>query len=97
MQEWKATDKITQKMTRNGAVQTNKATGEQTRISKRESEADFSGDAAGNVTGRLWKPGGIRRRSRNGKRRKPPNRQRTLSSGKRPGCNFPRKNAPTRH
>lgn len=51
MQEWKATDKITQKMTRNGAVQTNKATGEQTRISQRESEADFSGDAAGNVTG----------------------------------------------
>ena len=51
MQEFKATDKITQKMTRNGAVQTNKATGEQTRISKRESEADFSGDAAGNVTG----------------------------------------------
>jgi peptidoglycan DL-endopeptidase CwlO len=51
MQELKATDKITQKMTRNGAVQTNKATGEQTRISKRESEADFSGDAAGNVTG----------------------------------------------
>lgn len=51
MQEWKATDKITQKMTRNGAMQTNKATGEQTRISKRESEADFSGDAAGNVTG----------------------------------------------
>lgn len=51
MQEWKATDKITQKMTRNGAVQTNKATGEQTRISKRENEADFSGDAAGNVTG----------------------------------------------
>lgn len=51
MQEFKATDKITQKMTRNGAVQTNKATGEQTRISKRESEADFSRDAAGNVTG----------------------------------------------
>ena len=51
MQEFKATDKITQKMTRNGAVQTNKATGEQTCISKRESEADFSGDAAGNVTG----------------------------------------------
>lgn len=51
MQEWKATDKITQKMTRNGAVQTNKATGEQTRISKRESEADFSGDTAGSVTG----------------------------------------------
>lgn len=51
MQEWKATDKVTQKMTRNGAVQTNKATGEQTRISQRESEADFSGDAAGNVTG----------------------------------------------
>lgn len=50
MQEWKATDKVTQKMTRNGAVQTNKATGEQTRISQRESEADFSGDAAGNVT-----------------------------------------------
>lgn len=51
MQELKATDKVTQKMTRDGMVQTNKATGEQTRISQREKDADFSGDAAESVTG----------------------------------------------
>lgn len=51
MQEFKAKDKITQKMTRDGVVETNLATGEQTRKSQRETD-DFSGDAAGKVTGK---------------------------------------------
>lgn len=51
MQEFKAKDKITQKMTRDGVVETNLATGEQTRKSQRETD-DFSGDAAGTLTGK---------------------------------------------
>lgn len=42
MKELKATDKVTQKMTHDGAVQENLATGEVTNISSREAEADFS-------------------------------------------------------
>ena len=45
MQEFKAKAKKTQKMTRDGVVETNQATGEQTRKSQRETE-DFSGDTA---------------------------------------------------
>ncbi|MDE6903476.1 MAG: hypothetical protein K2P76_00765 [Lachnospiraceae bacterium] len=45
MQELKAKEKNTQKMTRDGVVETNQATGEQTRKSQRETE-DFSGDTA---------------------------------------------------
>ena len=42
MQEWKASEKEAQKMTHDGAVQENLATGEVTNISSREAEADFS-------------------------------------------------------
>ena len=42
MQQFKAKDKITQKMTRDGVVETNKATGEQTRTSSREAETDYT-------------------------------------------------------
>ena len=42
MKELKATDKVVQKMTHDGAVQENLATGEVTNISGREAEADFS-------------------------------------------------------
>ena len=42
MKELKAADKVTQKMTHDGAVQENLATGEVTNISSREAEADFS-------------------------------------------------------
>lgn len=42
MKELKATDKVAQKMTHDGAVQENLATGEVTNISGREAEADFS-------------------------------------------------------
>ena len=42
MKELKAPDKVAQKMTHDGAVQENLATGEVTNISSREAEADFS-------------------------------------------------------
>ena len=42
MKELKAPDKVAQKMTHDGAVQENLATGEVTNISGREAEADFS-------------------------------------------------------
>ena len=42
MRELKATDKITQKMTRDGAVSENLATGEVKHISSREPEAELS-------------------------------------------------------
>ena len=42
MKELKAADKVAQKMTRDGAVQENLATGEVTNISGREAETDFS-------------------------------------------------------
>lgn len=49
MKEWKASEKEAQKMTRDGAISVNLATGEATSISDREAEADFSAsnDAAG--------------------------------------------------
>ena len=43
MKELKAPDKVAQKMTRDGAVAENLATGEVTSISEREPETDFSG------------------------------------------------------
>ena len=42
MKELKAPDKVAQKMTHDGAVQENLATGEVTNISSREAEADCS-------------------------------------------------------
>ena len=53
MKELKAPDKVAQKMTRDGVVETNQATGEQTRKSRRETD-DFSGDTAENVTGKTF-------------------------------------------
>ena len=44
MKEVKATEKATQKMTRDGAVAENLATGEATSISGREAETDLSAD-----------------------------------------------------
>lgn len=70
MQEFKAKAKMTQKMTRDGVVETNKATGEQTRTSQRETD-DFSGDTAENVTGKaLNRAAAERQRHKAKKRRK---------------------------
>lgn len=47
MKELKAPDKVTQKMTRDGAVTENLATGEVTNISGRDPEAELSGNSEG--------------------------------------------------
>ena len=49
MQEFKAKAKTTQHITHNGIVETNKATGEQTRKSQKETD-DFSGGTTGSMT-----------------------------------------------
>ena len=70
MQEFKAKAKMTQKMTRDGVVETNEATGEQTRKSQRETD-DFSGDTAENMTGKaLNRAAAERQRHKAKKRRK---------------------------
>ena len=74
MQEFKAKAKRTQKMTRDGVVETNQATGEQTRKSQRETE-DFSGDTAENVTGKaLNRAATEKQRHKAKKRRKKANK-----------------------
>ena len=74
MQEFKAKAKRTQKMTRDGVVETNQATGEQTRKSQRETE-DFSGDTAENVTEKaLNRAATERQRHKAKKRRKKANK-----------------------
>ena len=44
--EWKAPDKVTQKMTRDGAVAENLTTGETSSISERPQEENYSAPAA---------------------------------------------------
>ena len=44
MQEWKASEKEAQKMTRDGAISVNLVTGEATHISDRPPEQDYSPD-----------------------------------------------------
>ena len=69
MQEFKAKAKTTQKMTRDGVVETNKATGEQTRTSNRETD-DFSGDTAENVTGKALNRAATERQRHKAKKRR---------------------------
>ena len=69
MQEFKAKAKTTQKMTRDGVVETNKATGEQTRTSQRETDG-FSGDTAENVTGKAFDRAAAERQHHKAKKRR---------------------------
>lgn len=69
MQEFKAKAKTTQKMTRDGVVETNQATGEQTRKSRRETD-DFSGDTAENVTGKAFDRAATERQRHKAKKRR---------------------------
>ena len=69
MQEFKAKAKTTQKMTRDGVVETNQATGEQTRKSRRETD-DFSGDTAENVTGKTFDHATTERQRHKAKKRR---------------------------
>ena len=70
MQEWKASEKEAQKMTRDGAISVNLVTGEATHVSDRPPEQDYSSadetagvlnraadEAAGHVAGRVRRPG----------------------------------------
>ena len=69
MQEFKAKAKTTQKMTRDGVVETDKATGEQTRTSSRETD-DFFGDTAENVTGKAFDRAATERQRHKAKKRR---------------------------
>ena len=69
MQEFKAKAKTTQKMTRDGVVETNRATGEQTRTSQRETD-DFSGGTAENVTGKAFDRAAAERQRHKAKKRR---------------------------
>lgn len=69
MQEFKAKAKMTQKMTRDGVVETNEATGEQTRTSQRETDG-FSGDTAENVTGKALNRAATERQRHKAKKRR---------------------------
>ncbi|MCM1330143.1 MAG: NlpC/P60 family protein [Ruminococcus sp.] len=69
MQEFKAKAKTTQKMTRDGVVETDRATGEQTRKSQRETD-DFSGDTAENVTGKAFDRAAAERQRHKAKKRR---------------------------
>ena len=54
MQEWKASEKEAQKMTRDGAISVNLVTGEATHISDRPSEQDYSSaDDTAETSGRV--------------------------------------------
>ena len=69
MQEFKAKAKTTQKMTRDGVVETNQATGEQTKKSQRETD-DFSGDTAENMTGKALNRAAAERQHHKAKKRR---------------------------
>lgn len=69
MQEFKAKAKTTQKMTRDGVVETNQATGEQTKKSQRETD-DFSGDTAENMTGKALNRATAERQHHKAKKRR---------------------------
>ena len=69
MQEFKAKAKTTQKMTRDGVVETNQATGEQTRKSQRETD-DFSGDTAENMTEKALNRAATERQRHKAKKRR---------------------------
>ena len=63
MQEWKASEKEAQKMTRDGAISVNLVTGEATHISDRPQEQDYSsadetrGASGATPSGRVRRPG----------------------------------------
>ena len=73
MQEWKASEKEAQKMTRDGAISVNLVTGEATHISDRPPEQDYSPDheAAGHVERRQAKKRGTSGATPSGRVRRP--------------------------
>ena len=88
MQQFKAKDKITQKMTRDGVVETNKATGEQIIPKNLPQKKSLTKQVIAQGNG---KPGNRQRKPQ----RKTSRLKKPLTV-KIPVCIFPRKNVPTR-
>ena len=96
MQEWKASEKEAQKMTRDGAISVNLVTGEATHISDRPQEQDYS--SADETAGTLSRAvdeveGHVERRQAKKARRKratPSGRVRRPGTALPPVCSFRR-------
>ena len=89
MQEWKASEKEAQKMTRDGAISVNLVTGEATHISDRPPEQDYSSaDDTAETSGRVVDEmeGHVDRRQAKKARHK---RRDTSGRGRRPGTALP--------
>ena len=104
MRELKATDKITQKMTRDGAVSENLATGEVEHISSREPETELSAsseESAGAAADLALRAAERheRKAARKAKRLTPRRYGMVLLQGsaRPPVCNSPRKNVSIQH
>ena len=87
MQEWKASEKETQKMSRDGAISVNLVTGETTHISDREAETDLSasGDTAslsGEVVQRLDDRHNRKAKKKSNKKRKDVFREGEAAAGR---------------
>ena len=101
MRELKATDKITQKMTRDGAVSENLATGEVEHISSREPETELSAsseESAGAAADLALRAAEHheKKSTRKAERLTPRQCRMVLLQGsaRPPACNLPRKNVP---
>ena len=104
MRELKATDKITQKMTRDGAVSENLATGEVEHISSREPETELSAsseESAGAAADLALRAAEHHEKKSARKAVKADTQavRDVLSQGsaRPPACNLPRKNVPIPH
>ena len=100
MQEWKASEKEAQKMTRDGVISVNLVTGEATHISDRPQEQDYSSadETAGTLSravdeveghvGAMWN--GARRKKRGASGATPSGRVRRPGIALPPVCSFRR-------
>ena len=94
--ELKAPDKVTQKMTRDGAVAENLTTGETTSISERPPEENYSAPVAGAAEKATQRIGTEVSRHLKRARRKRPLTRRSLKPI-RPACSFPKRNGQRRN
>ena len=104
MRELKATDKITQKMTRDGAVSENLATGEVEHISSREPETELSAsseESAGAAADLALRAAEHHEKKSARKAEKADTQAVRMvlpqGSARPPACNLPRKNMPIPH
>ena len=93
--EWKAPDKVTQKMTRDGAVAENLTTGETSSISERPQEENYSAPAGAAAEKVVQHIGAEIERHAAKARRKKPLTRRSLKPIL-PACSFPKRNGQRR-